>query len=53
MYLGKIVEMAPHRRSSRRRSIHTRALLSAIPYDPDALEESIVLDPSEFNRDAC
>jgi peptide/nickel transport system ATP-binding protein/oligopeptide transport system ATP-binding protein len=54
MYLGKIVEMGPTPSLfASPQHPYTRALLSAIPVpDPDAPRNRIVLDPSEFNRDA-
>jgi oligopeptide transport system ATP-binding protein len=54
MYLGKIVEMGPAAALfASPQHPYTRALLSAIPVlDPDAPRTRIVLDPSQFNREA-
>jgi ABC-type oligopeptide transport system ATPase subunit len=55
MYLGKIVEMGPTVSIFRSpQHPYTRALLSAIPVaDPDAPRNRIVLDPSQFDRNAA
>src|SRR5436190_6436988 len=54
MYVGKIVEIGPTPSLfASPQHPYTRALLSAIPVpDPDAPRNRIVLDPSDFNRDA-